>query len=696
MSAVRYFSLRLIKKSYLSNFSRQARGFIVATLKEIIQREVNPFDSVTFTTGNFWTDDKQSSKATVESIHQSAITQIETILQSVIKDNHTRSVLLAGDSGCGKSYLLSRLKKTLNDRAFFVYIEPCLVNDYIWRHTLRHTVDGLMHVPEGEKESQLLLWLKGLCAYKDNGIKKWILGAKNHFIHELRSIYPAGIYQPRDFFTVLYSLANPDLYFSACDWLRGNSISEEELKLLGVGSVIDTEEAAKGIIANFGRISTDNKPIVLCFDQVELSAKLPDSSLDISPIFNVNTAFHNNNLKNFLVIVSIVRDIWMSCQRTIPQADLARIQKPEISLKQINLEQVKALWASRLAPIHAQVSPKPSSHIAPLDEQKLVEKYPGGKANLRASLSYGGILYEESKKPDEIIEPKPDIEAAFKLLWQDQFNKTKNQIKHIRQLSSPELVEMLMTAMRVFRIEDINPRLLSGTYASYSCSYRSVNQSQAGILWNEDSNLRSFCNAMKACVKALESKRNVSLTMIRSESVGTIRNRGYQIYEQIFTNSSHRHIKASLESVHYLKTYQKLVNDARSGDLVLNFAPLQLTDLEKLVRETEVLHQCTLLRDLEIVSGSSDPEPQPEVIESTKPFIEVKEFLLNLVKHHHILGQETLIQQAKSQFLEVETAEIATLIEELDREQKISVVNPDAKPQERSICLIPQAVAGKK
>ena len=267
----------------------------MATLKEIIQREVNPFDKVTFATSNFWTENQQSSKATVESIHQSAITQIQHTLKYVINDNQTRSILLTGDSGCGKSYLLSRLKKNLNDRAFFVYIEPCLVNDYIWQHTLRHTVDSLMYIPDGEKESQLLLWLKGLSAYKDGGLKKKILGAKNHFIHELRSIYPTGIYQPKDFFTVLYSLANPDLYFSACDWLRGNSVSEDELKLLGVGSVIDTEEAAKGIIANFGRISADNKPIVLCFDQVEAGAKLLDGSVDLGAVFNVNTAFHNNN-----------------------------------------------------------------------------------------------------------------------------------------------------------------------------------------------------------------------------------------------------------------------------------------------------------------------------------------------------------------------------------------------------------------
>ena len=675
----------------------------MATLKEIIQREVNPFDSVTFTTGNFWTEDKQPSKATVESIHQSAISQVQNILQYVIKDNRTRSILLAGDSGCGKSYLLSRLKKTLNDRAFFVYIEPCSVNDYIWRHTLRHTVDGLMHIPEGEKESQLLLWLKGLSAYKEGGIKKRILGAKNHFIHELRSIYPTGIYQPQDFFAVLYALANPDLYFSACDWLRGNSLSEDELKLLGVSSTIDTEEAAKGIIGNFGRIATDNRPIVLCFDQVELSAKSSDGSLDLTPVFHVNTSFHNNNLKNFLVIISIVRDTWMNCQKTIPLSDLARINNQRIILKQINLEQVKALWANRLYPIHAQANPKPSSPIAPLSEQKLEDKYPGGKANLRASLSFGGILYEKYKYTSSIKIPESDdktlsqldCSTAFKLLWQDELNQTENKITRLRQLSSPELIEMLMSAMSVLGIKQIKPKPLSGTYSNYSLSYQSANQSQVGILWNEDSNLKSFANFIKAGKRLIESKHNISLTMIRSESVGKRNNRGYQIYEKIFNDSSHRHIKASLESVHYLKTYQKLVNDARSGDLVLNFQPLNLENLEKLVRETKILHQCDLLQDLGIIFGSYDKKTKPEE-KTTKLFTEEKDFLLNLVKHHHLLGQEILIKQAKTQFTEVEKVKIETLIQELIKEHKISIINPNAKAKERLICLIPQAVVGAK
>ncbi|MDJ0573429.1 MAG: hypothetical protein QNJ53_30930 [Pleurocapsa sp. MO_192.B19] len=81
------------------------------------------------------------------------------------------------------------------------------------------------------------------------------------------------------------------------------------------------------------------------------------------------------------------------------------------------------------------------------------------------------------------------------------------------------------------------------------------------------------------------------------------------------------------------------------------------------------------------------PPPPP-------PLNEVKEFLLNLVKHHHLLGQETLIKQAKTQFTEVEVKIIETQIQELIKEQKISIINPNAKPKERLICLIPQAVAG--
>jgi hypothetical protein len=669
----------------------------VATLEQIIQKEINPFDSVTFRTGNFWTEDKQPSSATVESIHQEAVTQIQDVLQNVIKDSRTRTVLLTGDSGCGKSYLLSRLKKTLNERAFFAYIDPSPNNDHIWRHTLRYTVDSLMHIPEGEKESQLLLWLKGLSAYCGGGIKKKILGAKTHFIHELASIYPAGIYQARDFFAVLYGLTNPDLYFSACDWLRGNSISEDDLKLLGVNSIIDSEEAARGILGNFGRIAADNKPIVLCFDQVE-AARFPDGSVDLSSVFNVNTTFHNNNLKNFLVIISIVLEKWRSDRTSIIRSDLARIDR-EIILKQINLEQVEALWSNRLYPLHCQANSKPKSPIEPLKKEDLERKYPGGKANLRDSLNFGGKLFQLFK-PDPNRTPDPF--SAFQILWLHELNKTKDKISSIHQLSSPELIEMLISSMNVLGIKSIKSKFLDGKYSSYSFSYQSNTSKNIGILWNEDSNMKSFCFAMKACEKSIKLNPSITLKLIRAEPLGKPTTQGYKLYQKLFNNSSDCHITPDLKSVHYLKTYQKLFNDANSGDLVLNFEPLSLTQLENLVRETKVLHQCRLLQNLEIVLPDSDTDTSEEQPSSDKEkknkklHGEVKEFLFNLVKHHHLLGQEILIKQTKSQFAEIAEIEIDNLIQELCEEKKISFVNPKAKSKDRLVCLVPSVTVGEK
>lgn len=118
------------------------------SINEIIKREVNPFDLVNLRTGNFWTEN-QDAKSVVESIHQEVISDIEELLDLVARDHRSRTVLLIGDAGSGKSYLLGRLKLTFNDRAFFAYISPWPDNDYIWRHILRYTVDSLIKIPEG-------------------------------------------------------------------------------------------------------------------------------------------------------------------------------------------------------------------------------------------------------------------------------------------------------------------------------------------------------------------------------------------------------------------------------------------------------------------------------------------------------------------------------------------------------------------
>lgn len=155
----------------------------------------------------------------------------------------------------------------------------------MWRHLLRNTVDSLIQVPEGQQESQLILWLKNLSVFTKTNLKKqlfndsfWqlLLGDRQKFVNHLKKTYlKAGIYNPDVFFGVLHDLTDPELYPLACEWLRGDNLSEESMQALRLKSCIDAEDVAKNILANFGKISTATQPIVLCFDQVETLPSWP-------------------------------------------------------------------------------------------------------------------------------------------------------------------------------------------------------------------------------------------------------------------------------------------------------------------------------------------------------------------------------------------------------------------------------------
>lgn len=661
-------------------------------INDIIKREVNPFDIINLKPTNFWAEE-QDSKLMVESIHKEAIIEIEGLLDLVGQDHRSRTVLLAGESGSGKSYLLGRLKRTLNPKAFFAYI-LCNWADSsnIWRHILRHTVDSLIQVPEGEKESQLMLWLKSLTAFTSSDITKRIFNDnfwealqsnRQKFIKHLKDSYKkAGIYNPDMFFGVLHDLANPELYDLACEWLRGDDLNEDSMKEIKVKTCIDTEDAAKNILANFGRISTQTQPIVLCFDNLDTMPQLPEGFLDIQPFFNVNTTIHGDNLKNFLVIISVITNTLKRHFDRILPADKAGIHKT-IQLKPITIEQAEALWAYQLQPLHQLANPRPESPIFPLNRQILEKTYPGGKTMPRNALTLGREEYQKYKLSLEVIippPPPPPPPALFKLLWQHEYTKSQGKITKISLLSSPDLIQMLQQSISSLKMQGVKTKLLSGKYASYSLSYQHpTKREKLGIVWTEDSNMNSFYHIMNACQIAIQKNLCQTMYLIRGGDLGKPNMAGNQLYRQIFTDTNHVHIKPSLQSIHYLATYQSLVNSAKSQELVIGGKTINLQRLETLINESEILNQCTLLQDLKIVPPGPDPKPLP-----------VKDFLFNLVKTQHLLGKPTLIDNAISNFPTVNEAQINVLIQQLCQENKIQILNPKAKPEAQLICLVPQ------
>lgn len=654
----------------------------MASIEQIIQRELNPFDSVEHRPGNFWRE-QQDPALIVESIHQEAITQIEAVLEQIAKDHNTRTMRLVGDSGSGKSYLLNRVKRALNPKAFFAYIGPWPDSDFIWRHILRQTVDSLLYVPEGQQESQLLLWLKGLSAFKAHGLMKKLLGERKLFINKFKATYPAGIYNANAFFSALYHLTKPESRQLACEWLKGDSLGEDSLKELGVGKcLIDNEDAAQKILANFGRISAETQPIVLCFDNLDNLDRTEDGFIKLQGLLSVNSTIHNEKLKNFLVIISIITNTWNLHSKRVQPADKARIDLP-IYLKSITLDQAEALWTARLYALHRQAKPKPPSPIFPLSRHNLEQKYPGGKTDPRQVLELGRQLIQGYKLGGEA---ETDSVAAFKLLWIKEFNQTQETTSRIRDLSAPELIQMLKEALAALQVEKIQSRLLpSKAYANYSFSYQLPSQSkQLGVIWTEDPNMKTFCNVMKACQGVIQQNLCDTLQLIRAEGVGQPKLKGYQLHRQIFTGLPNCHIKPDLTSVRYLATYHNLVNAAHSRELLVAGDILSLEDLEGLIRESEILNECPLLRDLKIFSGNGGNGNGEEKLKL------VKEFLLNLIKTQQLLGRQTLLQKASSQFPDVDEPEIDQVIQQLCQENKIQILGPPEKPKAQLVCLVPK------
>ena len=660
------------------------------SIDQIIQTEINPFDPVTLYTINFW-QEQQNPNLNVDSIHQNIITDIEAVLEQIAKEHRPRTLMLTGDSGSGKSYLLGRIKKLFNTKAFFVYVDPWPDSDYIWRHILRQIVDSLMKTPESQKESQLLLWLKDLLGFKNSGWLKKIIGEKRLFIRHLKTTFSSGIYNPNDFFSALYNLLDSDYSAIACEWLRGDNLQEDDLNYLGIKNSIDSEDSAQKIITNLGIISAHSQPIVLCFDNLDNIPRLLDGSLDLQALFNVNSSIHTHAPQNFLVIISIITSTWKQNVERIQPADKARVNAGYFHLKPITLEQGEAILAARLSPLSSQAKPLPKSSIFPLSKEILEQKFPRGKTLPRNILELGRKEYDQYKR--KILHQPEDGQnltlekklATFKLIWQEKYQKNQQKINKITQLAAPELIIMLQEVLIALQFKEVKTKLLNGKYASYSLSYKQSNLKQIGIIWTEEPNMSSFYNIMNASQVVVDKKYCQSLFLIRYAGLGNTKLVGHKIYRKIFKGKSNNyHIKSNLESINYLATYHSLVNAARANELVIDGETISLEELEQIVYELRILDKCSLLQDLSVVTPADNQENQEQV-----DLEKVKEFLLDLIQTHSFMSRKNIIENIQAQFMKIEPEKIDQLIQELGQIKKIKVINPTENLEDKLVFIVP-------
>ena len=695
----------------------------MTSLEQLIRKNLNPFDPTTFKPGNFWKEHQDKSQE-VTSIHEHVVDSVELALEQVASDRRTRTLMLLGASGSGKSHLLGRIKRRLNDRACFAYIGPWPDSQFIWRHVLRQTVDSLMAAPEGQFESQLMRWLNGLAFFKKEGLAKRLMGERKVFIRDMKASFPTA-YQGKEFFSVIYALLDPDLHPIAADWLRGEDLDDEDLQLLHVKRSIDSEVAAQNMMSNLGWLADSTQPVVLCFDNLDNVPNMPDGQTGLQAMFNVNTMIHNEKLKNFLVVISLITSNWDANEDQIEYANRARIDQ-QLKLPKITIDQAIELWKSRLYPLHVEAAPSPVSPIAPLTRAWLEHKYPGGRLVPRLALMLAEQLIRDFKKAGKlpevpadrvvdgetgVVAPEPVVpssdksdRASFELMWQKDFKTTGEQLTRISQFSSPELIRRLQEALEALGLENVQHAVLpSNKYCSYSLGHEQGERSC--VVWSEDSNLTSLYHVMKACEKVVSNRTRDRIYLIRKEKLGTGKNKGYQIFQTIFTGAQNSHLKPDLESVQYLETYHRMVNAAAGGELVIGSKTPHVKELQAFVRESGVLDKCMLLQQLGVVQsdksgegstgtgsdsgGNSKQPPLDPKIPSDSDTAMAERYVINLMTTQALMGMQVLVENIQEQVPTFEADDAVRLIHSLCDTNRLQMLDPNAKPKNQLLCWVP-------
>jgi hypothetical protein len=369
----------------------------------------NPFD------GDVVADPATSTPIDVPRIHERAFNVCRQAYERVASGRGSWSVLLNGRAGCGKTHLLSRLRRWLNSEldsaptkpaALFVAVQMETSRGMIWRHLRQRFVEELLR-PRPNDVPHLVAIL-------------------NRFADTTRGDHGEAFGQAviqdcsEELMQVLEAYA-ANRHRRLCQaWLKGERLSDTKLGLLNLSqhqaeSFEDdwAEDEARRFVGAITRIAAPF-PIVFCFDQIEaLGLSQEKNSYGFfckmgASLFNTTT--------NSLLISTINLDFLNDLQSGSRDADFHRISEDKFDLQLLDIDLGLHLIRARLAII-------PEAEDA-IDETKL-------RAFFHANSNYvtpRSLIYEARRlfaewRGGPTPPPPPTVDeflsARYERLWNE-------------------------------------------------------------------------------------------------------------------------------------------------------------------------------------------------------------------------------------------------------------------------------------
>jgi hypothetical protein len=195
---------------------------------------------------------------------------------------HSRSFLIVGPAGAGKTHLFARLRRRAGSRAAFVLLRPELAVDPTPRLVLASAIDALRRGVPGHDVTQLDGAVGSALSILKSGHARWSLVA----LDQLRAAGEAEVRETLDRVVDLFERNHPEVDLdwlarflalpfasspdrrAALQWLSGREPDAHQLERLGLREPLPDASVMPalrtlGVIASFGA------PLVIVFDQLE-------------------------------------------------------------------------------------------------------------------------------------------------------------------------------------------------------------------------------------------------------------------------------------------------------------------------------------------------------------------------------------------------------------------------------------------
>ena len=404
--------------------------------------------------------------------------EVYRLVQQTYRDKASRLIPILGSAGTGKTHAYHSFKD--KERENKKRLERAEDVEEIDAGKFASSVDWtIVYVPSPPASIRVLLHVY-TCIIEELGaelldivseklVKKWGGSKKGIFQKpKLDEVIQMGIREfPGVFADCVKALVTYQLDKNkknlAERWLLGEDLEDEELRELGINSVVEEDDVCLSLI----KIITENldRVLILYFDEIESPYRMLGEVAERKFLEIIKRLY--NEVKGLVITIAVLKEIWPRIIE-IADAPLRSRMEPEQELKPFSLNDLKIFFSKSMEAFWEDNNLNPPLYpLFPLNEKLIEMIYEKTKGNPRNSIKlcrrFIDKVVMEEMTVDELLEvgaeivatarPKAEIEEEGVI----DFSKPREVIK--------KTIEDIL-AEEEYSI-DVNPQSVAGATLKY-------------------------------------------------------------------------------------------------------------------------------------------------------------------------------------------------------------------------------------